>query len=160
MALSWFGKFGIFVWSCAAHAWMYDKSWVYNKYSWASTACVVLAQVGLDDDEEINTDAGMACWQKSCQCWMVGWRLPFRTASADFFFFFNFLQFTKVQDHGVLDLLGRAVLSCLWFSGAWTPSGWLDGEVVSTWSSFLGRCVDSCPPRSVRLRSVPCLVHV
>lgn len=151
MALSWFEKFGIFVWSCATQVWVYDKGWVYNKYSWTSTARAVLAQVGLDDEEEISTDAAMACWQKSCQCWMVGWRLPFRAASADFFFFFFRISFSlqKIRDHGILDVLGRAVSSCLWFSGACTSSGWLDGEVVSTWSSFLGGCVGTglaCTP--------------
>lgn len=126
--------------------WVYDKGWVYNKYSWASTACVVLAQVGLDDDKEINTDAGYGLLAEELSM-LNGWlKAAFQGSFSWFFFFFSF-SLQKIQDHGVLDLLGRAVSSCLWFSGAWTSSGWLDGEVVST-SSFLGRCVDSCPPRT------------
>lgn len=39
---------------------MCDEGWVYNKYSRTSIACVVLAQVGLNDEEEISTDAGVA----------------------------------------------------------------------------------------------------
>ena len=152
MALCWLGKFGIFAWSCATRAWVCDKGRVYNKYSWTSTAWVVLAQVGLNDEEEISTDAGVACWQKSYLCWFVGRRVPFREEGSFSWLFFFFFQISfslqKIQDHEVLDVLGRAVSSCLWCSGACTSSGWLDGEVVSTWSSFLGRCVDSCPPRT------------
>lgn len=37
-----------------------------------------------------------------------------RAASADFFFFFQIsFSLQKIQDHEVLDVLGRAVSSCL-----------------------------------------------